>query len=575
MAIAESPPIAPAAPVSQAWLFQWLRWRLTRHAGAQLLGQSRIKLASIVLCSLFISALVFGGSFEGFLILQRQNIPFSGQIIGTLFDFLFLSLAVLLVFSGGIILYSSLFTTPETEFLLCTPARADQVFAYKFQTAIAFSSWAFLLLGIPILISYGLVFGVPWYYYALLPVFFVGFLLLPGSAGALACLVIVHITPQRRKQVLAVVLVLLAIGTVSWSYQTFSRLRHAVPNRDALAWLDSRFAFSRAPLMPSHWMTRGLQAAARGDLAGVAYPLALLWANGLMLYVVASYAAAKLYRRGYSRLATGGALRKRYGGFWLDRTADRLLGFLDGQTRLLIIKDFRTFRRDPAQWAQILIFAGLTLLYFFHSPQLYQSDRARTFQHLISFLNLTATAMLMCAYMSRFVYPMLSLEGRKFWILGLLPLDRDRLLWGKFVYAAVGSLIVGAALVAVSDVLLGLPEALVVHLPAVVVLAVGLSGLSVGIGACVPNFRETDPSKIAVGFGGTLNLIAGLLYLSVVIGLMTGPFHIATALYSEAEVTGRTWAWGAVAMLVGVAVGAAVSVLPLRAGAKVLRTMEF
>src|SRR5206468_11398196 len=134
--------------------------------------------------------------YEGFWLLQRQNIPFSGRIVGTLFDFLFLALAVLLVFSGGIILYSSLFTSAETAFLLSTPARADQVFAYKFQMAVAFSSWAFLLLGLPILIAYGLVFHVPWAYYALLPVFLIGFLLLPGSIGAIACFLIVNVAPH-------------------------------------------------------------------------------------------------------------------------------------------------------------------------------------------------------------------------------------------------------------------------------------------------------------------------------------------------------------------------------------------
>ena len=90
-------------------------------------------------------------------------------------------------FSGGLILYSSLFSAAETDFLLATPARADQVFAYKFQASVAFSSWAFVLLGIPILVSYGLEWAVPWFYYALLPVFFVGFLLVPGSVGAIAC----------------------------------------------------------------------------------------------------------------------------------------------------------------------------------------------------------------------------------------------------------------------------------------------------------------------------------------------------------------------------------------------------
>ena len=247
----------------------------------------------------------------------------------------------------------------------------------------------------------------------------------------------------------------------------------------------------------------------------------------------------------------------------------------DPQTRLLIIKDFRTFRRDPAQWAQILIFACLMLLYFANSPQFYQTDRGRSFQHVISFTNLLAIAMLTCAYMSRFVYPMLSLEGRKFWILGLLPLPRERLIWGKFAFAAGGAVVVGVILVTISDVLLGMPaEALALHLPTVAVLAVGLSGLSVGLSAIVPNFRETDPSRIAVGFGGTLNLISGLLFLVVILGLMAGPYHLAAGL-TEREVPRWVWPWIVGGMGMGIGVGVLATVLPLRAGARALRGMEF
>ena len=292
-------------------VFQWLRWRAFRNASALLVGHSRIRLATIVFCCLLIAGTVFAASAEGFGLLQTYRIPFSGRIVGTLFDFLFLSLAVLLVFSGGLILYGSLFSAAETTFLLSTPARADQVFAYKFQTAIGFSSWAFLLLGIPILLSYGLMFAVPWYYYPLLPVFLIGFLLVPGSIGAIACFLVVNITPQRRKQVLAIGIAAVVLCVLWWTYQTFQEIRNPRSNRDALVWLDSRFAFSRAALMPSHWMTRGLQSAARGDLAGAAYPLALLWANGLMFYLVAAWTAGRLYRRGFNRLATGGAIRKR------------------------------------------------------------------------------------------------------------------------------------------------------------------------------------------------------------------------------------------------------------------------
>jgi len=561
--------------ISQPWIFQRLRWSVVRNAGTLVIGNSRARLIMIIVCGLLVAATVFAAGLEGFLFLKKTEIPFSGRIIGTLFDFLFLALGMLLIFSGGLILYSSLFTSPETAFLLSTPARADHVFAYKFQAAIGFSSWAFLMLGLPILVAYGLVFHVPLVYYILLPVFLIGFLLLPGSIGAIACFLIVNVTPQRRKQVLAITVTALAVSLVAWLYFLLSEVKNPRAARDGLQWLDAQFAYARAAMMPSHWMTRGIQAAARGDLAAAAYPLALIWANGLMAYLAAAATALWLYRRGYNRLATGGNLRKRYGGAWMDRAADRLLAFLDPQTRLLIIKDLRTFRRDPAQWAQILIFAALLMLYFLNSPQFYRSDYGRAYTHVIGFTNLLATAMLMCAYMSRFIYPMLSLEGRKFWILGLLPLRRERLLWGKFAFSASGSVLVGSLLVGASDLLLGLGgAAFAIHVLTVVILAIGLSGLSVGLGALMPNFRETDPSKIAVGFGGTMNLIAGCLYLLLVVGLISGPYHLWTGLNPDGVPANRM-VFVVAGVLFGVAAGIAAAVLPLRAGARVLRTIEF
>ena len=83
------------------------------------------------------------------------------DLVGMLFDLLFFALAAMLIFSTGIILYSSLFSAAESGFLLASPARADQIFAYKYQGAIAFSSWAFLLLGAPIFVAYGIAAAAP------------------------------------------------------------------------------------------------------------------------------------------------------------------------------------------------------------------------------------------------------------------------------------------------------------------------------------------------------------------------------------------------------------------------------
>src|SRR5207244_4211664 len=105
-----------------------------------------------------------------------------------------------------------------------------------------------------------------------------------------------------------------------------------------------------------------------------------------------------------------------------------------------------------------------------------------------------------------------------------------------------------------SDVMLGVPwEVLGLHLLTVAVLALGLSGLSVGLGACLPNFQESDPSKIAVGFGGTLNLVAGLIFLLVTIGLMALPWHVHAATSEAAGHEVGAFAWVvAIGVLAGV-----------------------
>lgn len=558
----------------QSLLFQRLRWQLLRNTLDVLFRGSLIRIFTIVIISVLIWAVVFGISMEGFGFFKHHRLPLSGGIVGTLFDLFFLSLTILLIFSSGIILYSSLFSSSETAFLLSTPARADHVFAYKYQAALGFSSWGFLLLGSPVLVAYGLAYGSPWHYYALLVLFFLGFVLIPGSIGALICLMIVNFLPQRRKEILIALAVAALSGMGYWFYSL--RPTHFTdPNYpDFVQRLLGQLSFAQGPLAPNHWMTRGLVAAARGDFEISGYCLALVWSNSLFLYVATAWLAGRLYRRGYNRVFAGGQLRRRYSGHWLDRALNGLVSFLDPQTRLLITKDFRTFRRDPAQWAQVLIFLVLISLYFTNMRRFYQEDLGRPYQNGVSIINLIATSLLLCSYTGRFIYPMLSLEGQKFWVLGLLPLKRETLLWGKFAFSATWSLLTAEFLIVFSDLMLGIPAVVVaMHALTVAVMAFGLSGISVGLGAWMPNFRESDPSKIAVGFGGTLNLVAGLLFLLIIILLMAVPWHLRLAV--GGTITSESLPWLLPGTVIGLLLGAAAVVIPLRIGARSLRNMEF
>jgi ABC-2 type transport system permease protein len=561
--------------VDQGRLFRRLRTSLFRNGLHVALEHGRTRLVTMVASSAFVSLFTFGVGLYLFNQLAVNNIPGKGAIAEALFDLLFFTLGSMLVFSTGIILFASLFTSPEARFLLSTPARADHVFVTKFQSAVAFSSWGFVILGLPIFLAFGVMTGVPWYFYALLPVYLLGYVLLPGSASAILCLVIVRYLPRNRRQFFILAGLVLAALAGIWLYRVGIGIRRsfATSGRELNDLID-QFALLRSSLAPSHWMTRGVMAAARGDLPGALIPLAQVWSNGLVLLVAATWIARRIYRIAYDRFAGGGRGKKVYRTSWLDRAMEGVVFYLDKRTRVLVVKDFRTFRRDPTQWVILIIFGLLMLLGASNFRQYYAGEFRVMDRYAISLMNLCGTAILLCAGLSRFVFPLISLEGRKFWILGLTPISRDQLLRGKFAFAATGSLIVAESLILVSDVLLGLPwQGLVLHAAVVAILALGLSAINVGLGAYLPTFKETDPSKIVVGFGGTVNMVTGLGFLIAVIGLMAVPFHAAQLASRATHVAVSPWVFAGIPVALILAVAAVV--IPLRVGARALRSMEF
>jgi ABC-2 type transport system permease protein len=580
------PAVRPASPpdppysVDQAAVFRRLRYATLRNALGVALKSGRVKLFTMVSTSLLVAAFVFGLAYYGFHELFAYKVPVKGLVIGWLYDLMFFTLGVMLLFSTGIILYASLFTAPEARFLLTTPARADHIFAAKFQAAVGFSSWAFLILGLPILIAYGMTAGVPWYYFALLLPYLLGFVILPGAVSALVCLLLVRFLPRNRKQGLTVLIALLVLVVGGWAARTALVTRTTLKGgakKDEVTGLLGQFALTQSPLVPSHWMTNGLMAAANGDPPNALVPLAMLWSNGLVAYLLAAWAAGRVYRTGYDRIAGGGRGKRVYRPRLLDRVMGWLVFYLDRPTRILIVKDFRTFRRDPTQWVLLFIFAGLVALGASNFRRFYKGDIIGMDRYVISLVNLSGVGVLVCAGLSRFIYPLMSLEGRKFWILGLMPIRREQILAGKFAFAATGTLLVSVGLTLLGDALLGIhPVAVGMHVAAAGLLALGLSGLNVGLGAAMPNFRETDPSKIVVGFGGTVNMIVGLGYLLLVVAAMAVPLHVAglrNQLRGGSAEDFPPWAFAGVPVAV-VACTLAVW-LPLKAGAKSLRETEF
>src|SRR5207245_2101324 len=118
---------------------------------------------------------------------------------------------------------------------------------------------------------------------------------------------------RRRKQVLMLGGLLLLAGLAWWGSRLAMSARAQFGTKDWVNQLLGEFSLLQGVLVPSHWMSLGIRAAGQGELGPMVYYLALVWSNGLFLYVITAWTARRLYRPGYNRVATGGSLRRRYG----------------------------------------------------------------------------------------------------------------------------------------------------------------------------------------------------------------------------------------------------------------------
>ena len=592
-------PALPAlvSPEEETRAFWQLRLRIASTLVRQTFAQARLRLVLV----LFLSLLLWLGLFYmfdcGFAFL-RTTIYHTGthdQTVRAIFGMFFASLMVMLAFSSGIILYGSLFRSPDVALLLTIPSRVERVFLHKFQEAIVWSSWGFLLLGSPMLLAYGWVAGSPWYYYLMLPAFLLAFTYIMAAVGAAVCLVLVRRLPEHGIHwaiAAGGLLVAAAIGQ-AWSLAS-------APRNDmlTLGWLQEllgRLQFTQGRLLPSWWLSSGLLEASRGVWSEGALFLVVLIANALLFRQVCLAIAGRLYRPAYNALCGRRTRRRRARPAWIDRA---LLGAsrpLPLPVRLMIVKDTRLFRRDPVQWSQFLIFFGLLGLYFFNIRRFSYDMYHAAWVNMISFLNLSVVGLLMSTFTTRFVFPMVSLEARRFWILGLLPVRRENILWSKFFFATGGLIAPCALLILLSDAMLRVSLIIVAtHQLTCLLLCLGLSGIAVGLGARLPNPREQSPSRIAAGFGGTLNLVISALYIVVIVLLTAMPSHFyliakhspTIGTLSDILRAGpgpdpivRVHWWFQFCLVSGIVasiiVGTLATVIPLRIGFRAFRKMEF
>jgi len=551
-----------------------LKWVELRNRATLFAEQSRFKLAVVAVFSVAFWLTLFQLFYQGMNFLQKTALQynFSG-LIGAMFYVFFFALTVMLTFSNAIIGYSSYFKSKETGFLLAAPVRAESVFLYKFAESLGFSSWAFLFLGTPLMAAYGKIFEVSWIFYPGAIAFLAAFMFIPAAFGAIIAMVVtVYIPRSRRALVLGAVFVAILVVLIAVSRLMVVHGTQAVDLKLVSEVFEST-RFSRNPLLPSYWLSKGILELAEHRHGVSMFFLALIAANVFFLVCLAHTLSAGLLLRGW-HVSQGLRSQRRYSGRGIiDRLVSGLLFFVDRNVRLIVAKDLKGFFRDPVQWSQFLIFFGLLAIYFLNLRTFAYEDRDIFWKNLIAQMNLLATSLTLATFASRFIYPQLSLEGKRFWVIGMAPMDREKILFGKLALSFMCTLLISETLIALSSIMLKTPATLaILHAVALFGICLGLSGLAVGLGAIYPNFSEDNPSKIVSGFGGTLNLVTSLIFVLCVLGAQAIPCFYY---FAYRALSGDQFRWTIVGSMTGIAaLSLAACLIPMSMGLKAIRKLE-
>jgi ABC-2 type transport system permease protein len=465
-----------------------------------------------------------------------------------------LFIMVMLLLSSGVSAVGALFHARDLDLLLASPLHRRAFYLGKLLEVLLSSSWLVIVFGIPAVLGFGAGYKAPASYYLLLPVVLIPYFLTPAALAVVVATLFSSALPSTRTREL------FGIITIVTFFGLFLLFRLIVP--DDANWQDintmlhiiSAMLTPNAPWTPSYWAS-----AALGEwLEPTGRPFGLYL---LLLYAaaLASTSLAYCVLRVFHFPAYSNSRTQRLGTHVFSSRMPFFIRILpaSGPTKTLVTKEYRVFSRDITQALQLLLLLGLCVIYLYNlrilnAVQVLGSSQS-WWEGFLAITNICLGAFITSAMCTRFVFPSLSLEGQSLWILQTSPLSLAQILRAKFLawyfpVAIVASVVFSAGALAIN----ASPMVVVGNIVMSWLIAYGIVGLAIGLGAHFANFDWEHPSQLAASFGSLVFML--LSVLSIFINML--PSLLLLFLHSEhisAQLSEGKWITAALCalMLIG------------------------
>jgi len=508
------------------------------------------------------------------------SVPEFGPVLTyKLLGMVFLTFFSILLFSNIITALSTFFLSRELDRIVAAPISRTLFFYARFGDTILESSWMVVVFAVPAFLAYGIAHHAGPLFYLATVLTLPPFLVIPAALGVALTAVLVNVFPARRTRD---ILVLLAVVAIAVLYLFFRMLQpERLVNPEAFASFVEFLAAMRTPssaFLPSTWAAEILYPVLNGHSGSAFFYLLLLISTAAALSVLCEALLQRLFRPGWSKAQEGRRARFTQQAVWEPVLRMVTLPFAP-QTRLLMIKEIKTFFRDTSQWSQLILLLALVVVYVYNFSVLPLKGSPLVtfyFKNVIAFLNLALAGFVIASVAVRFVLPSVSLEGKSFWIAKTAPLALSRLWWSKFWVGVVPLLVLGEVLVLATNYYLQVIP-LMMWLSTLTLFCMTFSIVSLGlaVGAAYPKFDADNAAKVAAGVGGLVYMILCMSFIGAVVVLEAWPVYAwFMSRLREAPLSALAQTGVAASLVAAAALTLAVFLLSVRYGIRRLGTIE-
>lgn len=466
----------------------------------------------VLVCGIF---LIFRFLFTYIYNLEEMFTGFGIALARRLMAMTFMSLGVFIGISSFISGVSVVYRSWETSFLLTMPMK-DRLTAYiRILESWFNAGWATVLLGIPIVTAFCISLKINTSATIIAILLFPFLIIIWLSFGSILLGAAIRFSRQSGRiwRTSAVLGLLVAAGI-------FAILKNSGPESiiakensalDAVQRFVSELPVAGGEFWPHNVFGNVISLIDRQAWSEALEYIGILLIEAALAFALSLVMICPGFRKKYSAVSSSSG-RSSSSRFFL-RSGGRL--------KTMLHKDILLFMRDPVQWGQLFLLAGLFLVYALNLDRFPTNISHKFWRMIVVYLNFSFSCFVTATLLVRFTFPSISLEGPGLSYILQLSRGRKLLLSIKWVesFIFITPFIVGVGIWSTLRIDAGW---ILVSMSTVslLLMCIALVSINVGLGAVFPRFEKGSAANIASGQGGIIAAFVSMGYVLIFIMIL-------------------------------------------------------